>query len=357
MTRINNGKRNWLKIISISLVVFVLLFSIVAMVVAKNFYDGKFSRVEETRCSGYLCYSDVTSYQRTAVKFASGENTLQGYLYGTQNEKGLVVISHGLGFDAQHYLPEVLYFVDHGWQVFSFDNTGTNESEGAGTIGLPQSEKDLDAALTFIEGDQTLNKLPVMLFGHSWGGYAVTAILNTNHNISASVSISGFNSPDELLLEGATSEIGIFGYIEYPYLWAYQRILFGETARLTAVDGINSTDTPVMIIHGSADEDILYNGASIISHRSAITNPDVMYKTCSAKNHNGHNNLLQSEAAIQYINEKNKEYRALNDRYDGNIPDDVKANFYAGIDKFQTSELDVGLMNEINDFYLKALNQ
>ena len=355
MTRIITGKRNWIKIASISLAVFILLFSVGSMIFVKIFYDEKFSRVEETRCSGYLCYSDVDGYPRTAVNFDSGKNTLQGYIYGAENEKGLVVISHGLGFDAQHYLPEVLYFVDHGWRVFSFDNTGTNESEGAGTIGLAQSEKDLDAALTYIESDKALNDLPVMLFGHSWGGYAVTAVLNTSHKISASVSISGFNSPDELLFEGAKSEMGVFAYLEYPYLWAYQRMLFGSTARLTAVDGINRSDAPVMIIHGSADEEILYNGASIISHRSAVTNPNVVYKTCSAKNHNGHNNLLQSEAAIQYINEKNKEYKALSDRYDGKLPDDVKANFYAGIDKFQTSELNAGLMNEINDFLEKSL--
>ena len=62
--------------------------------------------------------------------FESGENTLRGYIYGAENTKGLVVISHGLGFDAEHYLPEVLYFVEHGWRVFSFDNTGTHESKG-----------------------------------------------------------------------------------------------------------------------------------------------------------------------------------------------------------------------------------
>ena len=144
-------------------------------------------------------------------------------------------------------------------------------------------------------------------------------------------------------------------YIEYPFLWAYQSILFGSTARLTAVDGINRTNTPVMIIHGSGDEDILYNGASIISHRSLITNPDVIYKTCSTENHNGHNDLFMSDAAIQYKNEKNQEYKVLFEKYDGNIPEDVKAAYYAGVDRFQTSERDVNFMNEINGFFEKQL--
>ena len=355
MPKLAAGKRNWSKIVLIGLVGFVLLFSIGAMILAKIIYDGQFPRVGAPEFSGYLRYGDVTGTPRTAVNFESGENTLRGYIYGAENTKGLVVISHGLGFDAEHYLPEVLFFVDHGWRVLSFDNTGTHESEGSSTIGLPQSVKDLDAALTFVENDKGLNGLPVMLYGHSWGGYAVTAILNSNHPVAASASISGFNSPDELLLEGAKSTIGILANIEYPFLWAYQSILFGSTARLTAVDGINRSHTPVMIIHGSADKDILYNGASIIAHRSLITNPDVVYKTCSTENHNGHNDLLMSEAAIQYKNEKNQEYKVLFEKYGGNIPDDVKAAYYAGVDKFQTSERDVNFMKEINGFFEKQL--
>jgi hypothetical protein len=48
-------------------------------------------------------------------------------------------------------------------------------------------------------------------------------------------------------------------------------------------------NTPVIIIHGIKDEAISYYGASIIAYQGEITNPNVIYKTCSAENHNGHN--------------------------------------------------------------------
>jgi hypothetical protein len=76
-----------------------------------------------------------------------------------------------------------------------------------------------------------------------------------------------------------------------------------------------------------------------------------MYKTISTKYHNGHNNLFLSDAASKYINEKNKEYKKLFDRYHEHIPVDVKSKYYEGVDKFQTSELDVDFMNDINQFF------
>jgi hypothetical protein len=161
----------------------------------------------------------------------------------------------------------------------------------------------------------------------------------------------------ELMNEVIGSMIGVFSYAEYPFEWAYQTILFGRTGWVTAVDGINRTDIPVIIIHGDQDKEIMYNGASIIAHRGEITNPNVVYKTCSTKNHNGHNDLFKSEAASNYIVEKNEEYKVLTDKYNGNIPDDVKTAYYEGVDKFKTSELDSDFMNEINSFFEKSLKK
>jgi hypothetical protein len=60
-----------------------------------------------------------------------------------------------------------------------------------------------------------------------------------------------------------------------------------------------------MIVHGIADDEIRYNGVSIISHRHEITNRNVIYCTCGAENHNGHKNLFRSEAVDRCIDEIN----------------------------------------------------
>lgn len=338
-------------VVLISLAAIVVLFSVCSMVVVKAMYDKQFGRADKPKFSGHLTYGDVEGYDREVVRFKSGGNTLVGYVYGESNDKGLVVIAHGLGGGAESYLAETLYFVDNGWRVFSFDCTGSYESEGKGTIGLAQSVLDLNSALYYVESDSALKDLPVMLYGHSWGGYAVAAVLNYGHDIAAAASIAGFNAPMGILFERATKMMGSFAYVEYPFLWAYQTMLFGRAARLTAVDGINSSDTAVMIIHGDKDKTVSYGGASIIALSGKITNPNVIYKTCTAENHNGHRDLFRSEAAARYIDQKNRVYQELYDLHNGNIPDDVLADYYANVDKARTNQLDTDFMDDIDRFF------
>ncbi len=109
----------------IILLAVILIFSTGSMIFTKDFYDKNFPRFIEPKFSGYIQYSDVVGYDRTVVKFKSGKNTLTGYVYGEKNQKGLVVISHGQGYGAEVYLPQTLFFVDQGWRIFAFDNTGT----------------------------------------------------------------------------------------------------------------------------------------------------------------------------------------------------------------------------------------
>ena len=204
-----------LKVVFLSIAGFVLVFSIISMVVIRIIYDKQFPRYDryDETVTSYLRYSDVElDYPRKIVSFKSGENKLQGYVYGMEQDMGLVVIAHGLGGGADSYLPHITYFVDKGWRVFAYDATGSFDSEGKSTKGFPQALIDLDAALQYISMQDEYNDLPIMLFGHSWGGYAVANALHYDHEISGIVSISGVNSPMEIILEQGKHMMGGFIY-------------------------------------------------------------------------------------------------------------------------------------------------
>jgi len=214
----------------------------------------------------------VADYPRDEIRFYSGENRLQGFIYGNENDKGLVVISPGIYSYADEYDRIIRYLVDKDWRVFSYNNTGVDGSEGYSMRGLSQGVIDLYAALNYIRNSDALKSLSVMLVGYSMGGYAVCAVLNYPNNVSAVVSFAGFNCTQEVTESQAVAEAGGVYYIISPQILAIENQLFGDTAKLTAVDGINKSNIPVMIIQCSDDE-IVTNDVSIYAQRDNITNP------------------------------------------------------------------------------------
>lgn len=350
------------KRIRILLFIFIALF-LCACLIAKIGYDMAFQRASapqraaELNDTIHLRYRDVSQgdYPRRAVSFPSGKNMLHGYVYGEENGKGLVILSHGLGAGSESYFAETIFFVDHGWRVLAFDNTGSYSSEGESTRGISQSLLDLDAAFAYVASDEKLSSLPVFLLGHSWGGYATTAILNWHPEVKAVASMSGFATPREALFDFAENKTSIFGVLGFPFFWGYHCFLFGENANISAIDGINSSNVPVMLIHGTEDKTLRYNWCGIISHQEQIHNPNVEYISRSQPGQNGHSDLMFSEAAILYQQEKKAQWASLQKQYNNHIPAEIEAQYYAGIDRALASQLDEELFEEITLFFEKEL--
>lgn len=286
----------------------------------------------------------------------SEDNELTGYIYGpSKNAKGIVVISHGIGGGADSYIQEAVYFARKGFRVLSFSNTGCHESEGKGTTGLSQSVIDLDAALGYVAAQKEFEDLPVFLYGHSWGGYAVTAILNYGHEVDGVVSVAGYNSPMEMIMAWCGPQMGpIVSYAEYPFIWIYQKLLFGGASNLSAVDGINSVDTPVLIIHGTEDEVIAFDGPSIIAHQDEITNPNVVYLTIEEEGKNHHSDLWKSADSLQYIAEVEMDRELL---HVNKASEEELREWYETIDREKTSELDDAFMHDVHTFFKDAVKK
>ena len=345
-------KKRGLKIaLIIAAALLVVIFSagmtVTSVMMSDNFSRGDYADQRFTVDYYYEHYK--AGYPRADVEFKSGDNTLKGYIYGAENSKGLLVFAHGIGEGHESYLKSLLWFVDNGWRVFAYDATGSGHSEGAGTRGLPQSALDLDAALTFAESDSRLNSLPVFLTGHSWGGYAVTAVLNFDHKIAGAASIAGYNKPIDMILEWTADSLDGIRYLMYPFVQIYSAALFGQYSGMTAVDGINKSNVPVLIIHGTEDGTIGYDKSSIISERENITNPNAQYLTIDGS---GHNNIFYTAEALEYINEFNKDYRAVYEQYNGDIPEDVLEKIYSDSDRELINAPNEELLSQIENFFL-----
>ena len=347
-----------LKITSIVLVLFLIISFIIGYYITssemkKNFGRGDYPDPNLTVTWFYDHYEN--DYPREEVNFKSGDITLKGYLYGMDNKKGLIIFAHGIGSGHEFYLSLITNLVDRGWSVFAYDCTGSGYSEGDGTNGLAQSVIDLDNALAFAESDSRTKDMDMFVLGHSWGGYAAAAVLNFDHNVKASVTISGYNTPFAELAETCDDSYGAAGKLLYPLVWLYNKVEFGKNSSLSAVDGINKSDIPVLVIHGKNDEVIHYNGASIIAQKEKITNPNAEFYTFSDEDRSGHNSIFSTAEYVEY---KKKVYipkaNELNEKYNNDVPYEERVKFYESIDHELYNDTNPEIIDLIDQFYAKA---
>ena len=154
-----------------------------------------------------------------------------------------------------------MHFVDSGYSVLAYDATGTGASGGSGTRGLAQSALDLDAALTRAEQED----LPILLFGHSWGGYAAAAVLGGSHDVTASVCAAGFDTPLGLMRQTARRWCGPVAELGVPFLWLDQQLRFGTAANVSGAEAAAASGVPVLVLHGSDDGTIPADGPSLLA--------------------------------------------------------------------------------------------
>jgi hypothetical protein len=133
---------------------------------------------------------------------------------------------------------------------------------------------------------------------------------------------------------------------------AIEKRLFGDAAKLTAVDGINKAGNqriPVIIVQSSDDEVILPDSISIYAHRQKITNPNVQIIFLEGDEASGHEFVFCSKEQREYVNwaiTSWKAYRAEN-RKTSRQQWAEKNNF----DVFKANQLNIELMERINEVF------
>lgn len=234
----------------------------------------------------------ILDLPHTNVSFKSNDQLLIGNLFG-ENNKGLIVFAHGLGLGSDDYYLITKELAKNGYQVLAYDSTGSFRSQGETTVGINQSLIDLRSALDYVLSDKSLETSRLFLVGHSWGGYAVAAILNDKkYPIKGIVSLGASNSASELIYHNVEHPAQ---RVMYPFIAFYHLLAFGKNFFYTAVSGLNKSKVPALIVHGTKDEQIVLETTSIASHRNRITNPNVEYFIRDEVGNNGHNSIFEDK--------------------------------------------------------------
>lgn len=307
----------------------------------KKVYDKFFSRYDRPNYAitpGLVCI-DRCNLNRIDISFNSNNYLLKGYYYPNNSNK-LVVVCHGLRSGSDDYLPFINYFINNGYECFSFNYKGTYESEGKGTVGMSESLVDLDNALKYIKKDNLFKNKDIYLFGHSWGGFAVCSVLSLHNNIKAVASISGFNDAATMIVDKGVFYVGEVAALPKEYIDSYQYELFKDYLKYNAVMGINNTNAKILLAHGNNDMVVDYINESIMSKANYFINNNVSYYIGKDYN-NGHESILYSKEANEYQKEVKRQIKKLK-----NNEEELKI-YISNVDHYKYSEINEELFKKI----------
>ena len=191
------------RIITVLVIILAVFFLILMPVVSLLTYSTVFGIRYQTPEERMLYPEDFPGLIQERESFTSNEGqTLAGYFYHRDgmDPKGVVIMAHGIGGGGHNpYMISANNFTENGYYVFAYDATGNDNSEGSSVRGLPQGVIDLDYAISYVEKSEKFAGLPIFLFGHSWGGYSVTSVLNEHPEVTGVCSVSGFNKSLDLI--------------------------------------------------------------------------------------------------------------------------------------------------------------
>lgn len=313
-------------------------------------YETMFPRVNRPDYAlraGEYCYERVQDkISRSEFFYTVNDVKLKGYYYAATENKGLVVVSHGMKSGGDDYLPIIMYMVNAGYNVFSYNGTGTYESEGDDLVGMCQSVIDLEGTIKYIQSVDALSKMPLFLIGHSWGGYAATSVLSLCGEVRACASIAAMHDASMLMVEKAEEYVGKLAKFPQPVFELYQRLLFDDYVEYNAIRGINDSNIPVLVAHGKADKTISYDGQSIVAHRDEITNPYVQYYVGEGL-HGSHTGIWHSARSEEYQKQVKADLKALEKAKGSELTYREKTEFYSTVDHALYSEVNTELMQQI----------
>lgn len=206
--------------------------------------------------------------------------------------KGIVVVVHGYISGGQSaYLPSINFFASEGYITMGIDVSGNGRSLDIKMLGFEQGVIDLEYLIKKIKKEPELSKYKLYLYGHSWGGYMVTAVLNRcPSEVDAVASACGFESPDTAMVSLAQeqddmTQFAKYAYLLRPFIKINSFFLFGKNANLSASDGMAKSSSRIFIIASRNDKTVATNIGYGLFYKQFANNPRFKFRLYEKRHH------------------------------------------------------------------------
>ena len=316
---------------------------------------GDLSLLEEDFYRVQKCRSDFPSLaNREEITFSCGKETLKGYLYECSSPKGVIIYAHGVGNLADANGAQVQnYYVEHNYDVFAIDMTGCGRSTGSGIKSLHESKYCVQNAVKTVQNLAKTKDLPLFLIGHSWGGYGVVTATDLVDGVSGVAAFSGFNIPSEMMYSFSEQYASKAVVVMKPAMQFGISCAWGQQSFYSAETSIKKhKDIPYFIIQGDKDTTVPLKHVSIYDN---VVRDNYSNVTAVKIEGMTHGTPWKTVEAANYAAKCEQELKDLRKQYKGKLPDDVREEYIANVDKEKASEINTSLLEQIDEMFTSQI--
>ena len=203
----------------------------------------------------YFSHEDFDGLYKQDFSFVSRKGyKLNGafYCYDNPIKDKLIIFDHGLANGHRAYIREIETLCRHGYFVYTFDHTGADSSEGGDVNGLLGSLADMDDCLNAIKDIPAVLGREIYLVGHSRGGFSSLNVFPDHPEVKKVVALSA-------LISISAMHKQLIPAIASPFrkaLYQLEKNRNPEYCDYSAIDALEKTDIPVLLIHSLDDKTV-----------------------------------------------------------------------------------------------------
>ena len=329
-------------------VIFLYLLFCMLVLVAVN-KKTFWVRGEDPHNPCYLQVEDYPFLKREPYVCGYYGKAIRGYIYSSNENdcnKGFIILSHGFFGTHIQYLLDISTLVKNGYKVLAFDQYGCGESDGKNQDNLSVGVFVLENVIRDVIKNNLNENLPIFLYGHSWGGYSVSAALKKYPSIKKAVVRSGFISPVKVGLELLKMKLPKFAIFITPGVYFAYFIFFGFKGFTKGTRGLKKNKrTQVLYVYAKNDK-MISNDNSLACYYQKHKHANA---TVFITERGLHNSLLTEEGQNRY-HELVKQYKEIEHISDSEERKKKEASFLLSLDRVKEYPYDEEVKKRILDF-------
>ena len=263
------------------------------------------------------------------------------YYYDNPRTDRIIIFDHGLAPGHRSYMREIETICRSGFVVFTFDHTGSGDSEGEHVRGLCGSLCDLDDCLFVLKGIEELRDKKFIVVGHSRGGYSALNILAFHPEVSRIVAMSGFVSVEVMHNQLAPAILVPVRKLIYELERKYNP----EYVNCSAFNALSVSDAPALIIHSADDKTVSARANFGRLKKTFATRPNTYFHLVKDRDHNP----TFTKEAVEYKHAFFKDLAKIKKQGTA-MSEEECAKFVSSYDWYKMTEQDETVWKVIIDF-------